>query len=146
MIKSLEEISEILAGARISSSQEEQILTVIKNPFASPKVIKEPKFHEEPKASTNHLFHSMEETKDSWTISTREKSLEPEIEELLQCLSANPVCLIHSYLRGMTKENFNNGLNEEVDQEHHSYIESWFTTIVKPRHSFLFQLLVSHHS
>jgi hypothetical protein len=63
MIKILEELSRILAAAGISSSWEEQILTTVKNLSASLKVIKEPEFHEEPKASTDHLCQSMEETK-----------------------------------------------------------------------------------
>ena len=65
MIKILEELSWILAATRISSSQEEQILTAVKNLFASLEVIKEPEFHEEPKASTDHLCQSTKETKDS---------------------------------------------------------------------------------
>ena len=146
MINILEELSRILVAVGISSSQEEQILTAVKSLSTSVEVIKEPDFHEEPKASTYDLFQSIEETKDSWTISTGEKSLEPKIEEFLPCLSTNPFCIIHSNLRGITKEKFNNGINEEVDEEHHSYIESWLTKIIKAHHSFLLQILVSHHS
>ena len=93
IIKSLEELSQILAATGISSSQEEQILIAVKNLSASPEVIKEPEFHEEPKASTDHLCQSMEETKDSWTISIGEKSLEPKTEERSTCLSTNLVCI-----------------------------------------------------
>jgi hypothetical protein len=46
MIMSLEELSQILAAAGISSSQEEHILTIVKNLSTSPKDIEEPKFHE----------------------------------------------------------------------------------------------------
>ena len=46
MTKSLEELSQILVVARISSFQEEKILTVVKNLSASPKVIEEEEFHE----------------------------------------------------------------------------------------------------
>ena len=145
MIKILEELSRILATAGISSSQEEQILTAVKNLSASPEVIKEPEFHEEPKASTDHLCQSMEETEESCTTYDGERPLEPEIEELLPCLSTNPVCINHSYLCGMIEENGQHCLNEEVDQEHHSYIESWFTTIFEPHHSFLLHLLASNH-
>ena len=77
MIKSLEKFSWILAATEISSSQEEQILTVVKNLSASPEVIKEPEFHEEPKASTDHLFTSTEETEDSCTTYDEEGPLEP---------------------------------------------------------------------
>ena len=145
MIKSLEELSRILTAAGISSSQEEQILTTVKNLSSSPEVIKEPEFHEEPKAYTDHLCQSTEETNDSCTTYDRERPLEPEIEDIFPCLSTNPVCINHSDLCGMTKEDGQHCLNEEVDQEHHSYIESWFTTIFKPHHSFLLHLLVSNH-
>ena len=46
----------------------------------------------------------------------------------------------------MTEEDGQHCLNEKVDQEHHGYIESWFTTIFKPHHSLILQyLLVSNH-
>ena len=104
MIKILEELSRILAAAGISSSQEEQILTTLKNLSASLKVVKELEFHEEPKASTDHLFQSMEETEDSCTTYDGERPLEPEIEEFLPCLSTDPICINHSGLCGMTEE------------------------------------------
>lgn len=134
MIKSLEELSLILAATSISSSQEEQILTAVKKLSAPLEVIKEPEFHEEPKASTDNLFQSMEETKHSWTISTGEKSLEPKIEERSTCLSTNLVCILETnhpqednqVNHGMILEDFQSGTNEEVNQEHHNYIEHWF--------------------
>ena len=46
MIKSLEELSQILALARISSSQEEQILALVKNLSTSLEAIDETKQHE----------------------------------------------------------------------------------------------------
>ena len=48
MIMSLKELSQVLVVARIliSSSQEENILTVVKNLSTSPEFIKEPKSHE----------------------------------------------------------------------------------------------------
>ena len=46
MIKSLEELYRILAAARISSSQEEQILTAVKNLSTSLEAIDEPEQHE----------------------------------------------------------------------------------------------------
>jgi hypothetical protein len=145
MIKSLEELSRILAVAGISSSQEEQILTAVKNLSTSLKFIKELEFHEEPKASTDHLFQSMEEIEDSCTTYDGERPLEPEIEELLPCLSTNPICINHSDLCGITKEDGQHCLNEEVHQEHYSYIECWFTIIFEPHHYFLLHLLVSNH-
>ena len=120
MIKILEEISQILAVARISSSQEEQILTAVKNLSASLEVIKESEFHEDPKASTDHLCQSMEETKDSWTISIGEKSWELETEERLTCLSTNLVCILETnhpqednqVNHGMIVEDFQSGTHE----------------------------------
>jgi hypothetical protein len=131
MIKSLEELSRILAVAGISSSQEEQILTVVKNLSTSLEVIKEPEFHEEPKASTDHLCQSMEETQESWTISTGKKSLESKTEECSTCLSTNLVCIQKTNHpqedkqanHGMIIEDFQSGTHEEVNQEHHDYIE-----------------------
>jgi len=46
MIKSLEELSQILVAAGISTSQEEQILTVAKKLSAFPEVIEERQLHE----------------------------------------------------------------------------------------------------
>jgi hypothetical protein len=86
----------------------------------------------------------MEETEDSCTTYDGERRLEHEIEEFLPCLSTDPVCINHSDLCGMTEEDGKHCINEEVDQEHHSYIESWFTTIFKPHHSLLLHLWVSN--
>ena len=150
MIKSLEELSRILAAARISSSQEEQILTAFKNLSTSPEAIDEleqyePHPQDDRQTSTNFPFQEVDEIEDSCTTSDRERPLELEIEEILPCLSTNPVCINHSYLCGMIEEDGKHCLNEEVDQEHHSYIESWFTTIFEPHDSFLLHLLVSNH-
>ena len=68
MIISLGELTQILEATRISSSQEEHILTIVKNSSTSPKVKEESE--EELEAST------VEDIKDS-----REQSLEPEVEE-----------------------------------------------------------------
>ena len=126
-------------------------MAVVKNLSTSPEAIDETEQHEphpqdDIQTSIDFPCQVANEIEDSCTTFDEERPLEPEIEELLPCLSANPFCIIHSDLHGMTKEKFNNGLNEEVDEEHHSYIEMWFTTIIKPHHSFLIQLLISHHS
>ena len=73
----------------------------------------------------------MEETKDSWTISIGEKSLEPNTEECLTCISTNLVCIPETnhpqednqVNHGMIMEDFQGGTHEEVNQEHHDYIE-----------------------
>ena len=151
MIKILEEISRILALARISSSQEERILTAVKNLSTSLEAIDERKQYEphpqdDLQTSIDFPCQVADEIEDSCTTYNRERPLEPKIEEFLPCLSTDHVCINHSNLCGMTEEDGKHCLNEEVDQEHHSYIESWFTTIIKPHNSFLLQLLVSHHS
>ena len=46
MIMSLEELSQILVAARVSSSQEHHILIVVKNLYTSTKDIEEPKYYE----------------------------------------------------------------------------------------------------
>ena len=58
---SLEKLSQILAISRISFSEEEHILTSVKNLSTSPKVKGEPTFHEP------HISHG-------------EKSFEPKME------------------------------------------------------------------
>jgi hypothetical protein len=98
MIKSLTELSQILAatGISISASQEEQILTIVKNLSASPEVIEEEDFHElhpqeDLEVSFDHPFQPIEETKESWTTFDGEPPLEPEIEEFLICISEDPM-------------------------------------------------------
>jgi hypothetical protein len=97
MNKSLEELSQILPTAGISASQEEKILTIVKNLVAYPDIIEEQEFHEPHpqeylEASSNHLCQPVEETKKSWTTFDGEQPLEPEIEEFLTCLSEYPLC------------------------------------------------------
>jgi hypothetical protein len=77
MIKSLTELSQILAaaGISISASQEEQILTVVKNLNVTPHP------QEDLEVSFDSLFQSIEETEKSWTTFDGEPPLEPEIEE-----------------------------------------------------------------
>ena len=71
MMMSLKELSQVLArvGILISTSQEEKILTKIKNLSTSPKLIKEPKIYEphsqdDIESFTNHLFQIDEEIED----------------------------------------------------------------------------------
>lgn len=155
MIKSLEELSQILTTTRISASQEEQILTIIKNLFASLEVIKEEEFHElhpqeDLKAFCNHPFQPIGETKESWTKFDGEPPLELKIKEFLICLSEDPPCTNEtSYskeddLRGMIEGDMESGLNKDVNQERQDYIELWFQmTIRLKHHSLLHQLFTS---
>jgi len=114
MIKILGELSQILAVARISASQEEQILIPVKNLSSSPEVIEEQQIHEPHPHEDIHPFHLVEEIKESWTTSNGEKPLEHEIEEFLTCLSPNPLSTqVDSHhviegLHGMVKEDMPN--------------------------------------
>jgi hypothetical protein len=92
MIKSLEELSRILALAGISTSQEEQILAVVKNLSASLEAIEETDIHEpcsqdDLQTTTNSPCQAVEDIEDSCITFTGEKSLEAEIEECSTCLS-----------------------------------------------------------
>jgi hypothetical protein len=84
----LQEISQILAAVGVSASQEEKILTTIRNIPASLEVIEEQKFHEphpqeDLEALFDHPCQIVKETKESWTTFDGEKPLEPEIKEFL---------------------------------------------------------------
>jgi hypothetical protein len=132
-------------------------LDIVKNLSTSPKDIEEPKFHEphpreDLEALCNHPFQPIEETKESWTTSDGETPLEPEIEEFLICLSEDPLCTnetSHSKkydLHGMIEGDMQIVLNEEVNQEHHDFIEHWFQTMTRlNHHSLLRQLFTSYH-
>ena len=132
MIKKLKGLSQILATAGVSTSQEEQILATVKSLSTSPEVIEEPNFHEtqpyeELESSNNHVFQYLEETEDLWTTSIGEKPLKLEIEE------AN-------------EEDMQHCPNEEMNQDHYDYIEHWFQTSTPARHhSFLQTLLASYN-
>jgi hypothetical protein len=103
-------------------------LTTVKNISALQEVIKEEEFHEQ----------QQEETKESWTTFDGEKSLEPEIEGSLACLSSDPLCIqetnqqILEDLQGVTKEDIQN-------QENNDYIEEWFQAVIRPKNYFTLQ-------
>jgi len=78
MTMSLEELSQILAASGISSSQEEHILTTVKNLYASPKDKKEwksyePCLQEDWETFIDQFDQSTKEIEDSLTISNQEK-------------------------------------------------------------------------
>jgi len=139
MIKILKDLSQILATTGVSSSQEEQILTVVKNLSTSLEVIAEPDFydpqpHEELESSNNHVFQSLGETEDLWATSVGEKLLNLEIGEAKE-------------------EDMQHCPNEEMDQDRYDYIKHWFQTSNPARHhsllhtflaSYNLQLLVLH--
>jgi hypothetical protein len=70
MTISLEEHSQILAAARISSSQEEHILTIAKKLSTSPEILEESRSYE-----LQNVFpcQNAKEAKKLWTISSGEK-------------------------------------------------------------------------
>jgi len=74
------------------------------------------------------ICQSIKETEESWTTFNGDPTLEPEIKEFLIFLSKDPPCTDEtSYdIPGMTEGDMQSGLNEEVNQEHHDYIEHWF--------------------
>jgi hypothetical protein len=106
----LQEISHILATTRISASQEEHILTSVKNLVVSPK--------EDLEVPLDSSCQFVEETKESWIEFNGEKPLEPDIEEFLACLLADPICtpktnhLEEDTLRSMKKEDMLCDLNK----------------------------------
>ncbi|MCY6488027.1 hypothetical protein, partial [Actinobacillus pleuropneumoniae] len=79
MINILGELSQILAGAGISSFQEEQILTIVKNLFASSEVIEEQQIHEPHPQEDLHPCNLVEETKESWITNNGKKLLKHEL-------------------------------------------------------------------
>jgi hypothetical protein len=132
----LQELSHILAAAGISTSQEEHILTTIKNLFVSPQ--------EDLEVPSDSSCQFVEETKESWIEFNGEKPLEPEIEEFLSYLSADLVCtpktnhLEEDNLHSMEKEDMSCDLNKEGKQEYHDPIERWFQLVIRSHYSFTF--------
>ena len=66
---SLREIYQILAIARISSSQEEQILTIAKNLNTSPKILEESRSYE---LLNDFPFQNAKEAEKLWTTPSGE--------------------------------------------------------------------------
>jgi hypothetical protein len=80
---SLEELSQILVAAGISSFQEEHILIIVKNLSTSSEMIKEPKSHELQKYS---LCQNTEGDENFETTSDEERPLTPEMVSSQQIL------------------------------------------------------------
>lgn len=126
MIKNFKELSQVLAvvGISISSSQEEQILAAVKNLFVSLEVIEEESHdthsQEDIKVSSNHIFQSIEDTREPWATFDEGKPLEPKIEESFPCLSLDPLCIQETNdpeeddLHAMIEEDIQNGPHEKV--------------------------------
>jgi hypothetical protein len=107
----LQEISHILAAAGISASQEEHIFIVVKNLVVSP--------HEDLEVSLDSSCQFVEGNKESWIEFNEEQSVEPEIEDSITCLLADPVCtpktnhLEEDNLHSMVEEDIQCDLNKE---------------------------------
>ena len=86
---SLEELSQILAVAGISSFQEEHILTIVKNLSTSPEILEKSRSYE---LKNDFLCQNVKEAKKLWTTSNGEQSLRPKIEEFSTSILADPLC------------------------------------------------------
>ena len=132
----LQELSRILAAARISASQEEHIFTAIKNLVVSPQ--------EDLEVSSDSSCQFVKENKESWIEFNGEKPVEPEIEEFLSCLSTDPVCtpktnhLEEDNLHSIVEEDIQCDLNKEEKHEYIDSIEIWFQLVIRPHHSLIF--------
>ena len=137
----LQEISHILETTKISASQEEHIFTAVKNLVVSP--------HEELEVSSDSSCQFVEGNKESWIEFNGEQLVEPEIEESLACLSANPVCtpktnhLEEDNLHCMVEEDIWCDLNKEEKHEYSDPIEIWFQLVIRSHHSFIYCLISS---
>jgi hypothetical protein len=85
----LRELSQILAIAGISSSQEEHILTIAKNLNTYPEILEESRSYE---LQNGFPFQNVKESGKLWTTPSGEKSLRPEIEDLSTSISLDPLC------------------------------------------------------
>ena len=112
---SLEALSQILAVAGISTSQEEFIFTAFKKLYVSPQP------EEDLEISLDSSFLSTKEIEKSCTKSNGEHLAELEIKELSPCPTASLVCIPETNypsFPGMVEEDFQSGPNEEMGQYH----------------------------
>jgi hypothetical protein len=69
--------------------------------------------------------------------------VEPEIEDSLACLLADPVCtpknnhLEEVNLHSMVEEDIQCDLNQEEKQEYNDPIEIWFQLVIRSHHSLI---------
>ena len=154
MIKSLEELSQILAEAGISTSasQKEQVLNAIRNIDVSQEVIEEQEFHESQEDLEPSFYHFCQpkgENEEPYIICDGEPTFEYENET---CLSENILCTHennHSKegnLHDMVEENMQISVDEQVNHGYQDYIEIWFQTTIRPQQSLLQEILTSYHS
>ena len=83
----MEELSQILAIAKISHSHEEYILVASKNLSSSQEILEGPKF---PELQKDFPFQSTKESEKLGTTYDGERSLRSKIEEFSTCISIYP--------------------------------------------------------
>jgi hypothetical protein len=137
---SLRELSQILAIAGISSSQEEHILTIAKNLNTSPEILEESRSYE---LQNDFPFQNAKETEKLWTTPSGEQSLRPEIEEFSTSISLDPLCT--SEINHLEEEDLHSMMKESIEiivDEHQDYIEIWFQEVIRPQYYSLLQHLL----
>lgn len=148
MIRSMKDLSEALTaiGILISTSQEYNFLKIVKNFSISPPP------QEVLEVSFDFPYKSSKDMNESCTIINGKNTHELEIKEFLTCLSADPEYNQETThpkdknWRDMEEEDVQHGPNQEMNQDHHVYMEHWFRTMTKAgQHSPLLKLLLSYH-
>jgi hypothetical protein len=133
----LEELSQILAIARICSSQEENILTIAKNLSTSPKILEESRSYE---LQNDFPCQNAKEVEKLWTTSSGEKSLRPEIEDFSTSISVDPLCT--SKINHTKEKDLHSMMKESIEitvDEHQDYIEIWFQEVIRTQYYSLLQ-------
>jgi hypothetical protein len=85
----------------------------------------------------------VKEDEKLWTTSSGDKSLRPEIEELLTSISAYPLCT--SEINHPEEEDLHSMMKECIEiivDEHQDYIEIWFQEVIRPQYYSLLQHLL----
>jgi hypothetical protein len=137
---SLRELSQILAIAGISSSQEEHILTIAKNLNTSLEILEESRSYE---LQNDFPFQNAKENEKLWTTPSREQSLRPAIEEFSTSISADPLCTLE--INHPKEEDLHSMMKESIEitvDKHQDYIEIWFQEVIRPQYYSLIQHLL----
>jgi len=112
---SVEALSQILAVARVSSSQGEFILTAFRKLSTSPYP------EQDLESSLESSCLSTKEVNDPCTKSDGEHSAEPEMKDISPCPATSFVCIPeinYSSSSGMTEEDIQSLPNEDTSQYH----------------------------
>jgi hypothetical protein len=137
---SLEELSQILATARISSFQEEHILAAAKSVSTSPEILEESRSYE---LQNDLPCQTVKEAENPWTTFGGEQSLRPEIEEFSTSISTDPLCT--SEINHPKEEDLHSTMKESIEiivDKHQDYIEIWFQEVIRPQYYSLIQHLL----